>query len=128
MLLAGAIAAGQVAFPLGSGTLTLIEADDTATATGALKITGVVSLTDSNDILIATSAPPITGALAVALAGDTLAGTGAKFAPILGLVTKIEAGDTLAATGADAARIGAVLREEGSYELREDNSRILREA
>jgi hypothetical protein len=149
MLLAGIIAsAARPGLSAGTGSLDA-QTTISVAATGALRITGSLAATLAGTTIIATAVPPNTAALDVVAEDVTLAGAGQEVPPITGLLDIILSGITIAASGANlphlagalsgtlapvtlaatggAATSDAVLREDASYELREDGSKILRE-
>lgn len=82
-----------------SGTATITQAANTASATGELDIDGGVTATQGADTTSATGELDIGGAATASQAADTITATGALQAQAEGTLAATQGGDTAAATG-----------------------------
>lgn len=90
-----------------SGTASITQADNTASATGTVNIAGTASISQADNTSTATGAVAIVGTASVTQAGDSLSSAAAL--DIVGTATLTQAGDTVSAAGtiADASISGA---------------------
>lgn len=132
------------------GSVLIGEGGDVVSAQGILTIAAVLAATEENDSILALAIPPNTADVTVTEADDTITADGASLPPISGSVDRIENADTIAATGEHvppntgtvsitetddsisalggvAGASNAVLREDGTYLLREDGGKIVHE-
>ncbi|MDE1990607.1 MAG: hypothetical protein KGI82_09080, partial [Betaproteobacteria bacterium] len=93
-----------------SGTASITEASDTVAATGALAIAGTAAITEGSDTVSATGALSVTGTAAITESDDTVSATGAL--SVTGAATITEGADTVAATGAAGAGATAAITEQ----------------
>ena len=81
-----------------TGSASITEGADTASATGTLAISGTASITEANDTVAATGAIAMAGTAAITEASDTVAATGVGGE--VGTAAIAESSDTVSATGA----------------------------
>lgn len=93
-----AIAVSEVQQP--TGTIAVIEADDTSSASGTVTVTGTVGVTETADTSSASGTVEVTGTVAVTEAADTAAASGeVGAAGITGTVAVTEAADSASVSG-----------------------------
>lgn len=96
-----------------SGTASITEAADTASATATVRISGAASITEAADTSSGTATILLQATAAITEAGDTIAATGALAGEISGTASITEASDTVSSAGTVLIAGTASIAESG---------------